>query len=87
MEKPTLIRHKIFFIIIYVLLLLSKEEPMTLQERIDASWEGELDSQAVRDVIAKLDAGELRVAEKIEGTWVVHAWIKKAVSPYLVFSF
>ena len=50
---------------------------MTLQERIDASWEGELDAQAVQDVIAKLDSGELRVAEKIDGEWVVHAWIKK----------
>ena len=55
---------------------------MTLQERIDASWEGELDAQAVRDVIAKLDSGELRVAEKIDGEWVVHAWIKKAVLLY-----
>lgn len=55
---------------------------MTLQERIDASWEGELDGEAVQDVIAKLDSGELRVAEKIDGEWVVHAWIKKAVLLY-----
>ena len=54
----------------------------TLQERIETSWEGVLDSEAVREVIAKLDAGEYRVAEKIDGEWVVHAWIKKAVLLY-----
>ena len=54
----------------------------TLQNRIETSWDGELDSEAVQDVIAKLDSGELRVAEKIDGEWVVHAWIKKAVLLY-----
>lgn len=34
---------------------------------------------AVDEVLAKLDKGELRVAEKIDGEWVVHQWIKKAV--------
>lgn len=34
---------------------------------------------AVDQVITGLDNGQLRVAEKIDGTWVVHQWIKKAV--------
>ena len=34
---------------------------------------------AVNDVIALLDAGTLRVAEKINGEWVTHQWLKKAV--------
>ena len=34
---------------------------------------------AVNDVLAQLDNGSLRVAEKIDGEWVVHQWIKKAV--------
>ena len=34
---------------------------------------------AVEDVIAALNVGRLRVAEKLEGTWTVHQWIKKAV--------
>jgi 2,3,4,5-tetrahydropyridine-2-carboxylate N-succinyltransferase len=34
---------------------------------------------AVESVIAALDCGSLRVAEKIDGTWVTHQWIKKAV--------
>ena len=34
---------------------------------------------AVEEVIAGLDAGTLRVAEKKDGQWVVNQWIKKAV--------
>ncbi|NMG35192.1 2,3,4,5-tetrahydropyridine-2,6-dicarboxylate N-succinyltransferase [Azoarcus sp. TTM-91] len=34
---------------------------------------------AVAEVIAGLDAGSLRVAEKKDGAWVVNQWIKKAV--------
>lgn len=34
---------------------------------------------AVNDVIAGLDDGSLRVAEKIDGEWIVNQWVKKAV--------
>src|SRR5476651_836459 len=34
---------------------------------------------AVNQVINKIDSGELRVAEKINGEWVTHQWLKKAV--------
>jgi 2,3,4,5-tetrahydropyridine-2-carboxylate N-succinyltransferase len=61
----------------------------TLQTTIDAAWETRGDlapagaPAAVRDavahVIAELDAGRLRVAEKVDGTWTTHQWIKKAV--------
>jgi 2,3,4,5-tetrahydropyridine-2-carboxylate N-succinyltransferase len=30
-------------------------------------------------VLGQLDAGSLRVAEKIDGDWVTHQWLKKAV--------
>jgi 2,3,4,5-tetrahydropyridine-2-carboxylate N-succinyltransferase len=60
-----------------------------LQQTIDAAWEtrSELSPRnappAVRDavahVIGELDAGRLRVAEKLNGTWSTHQWIKKAV--------
>lgn len=36
-------------------------------------------SAAILDTIAQLDAGQLRVAEKINNTWIVHEWIKQAV--------
>ena len=34
---------------------------------------------AILDTIERLDRGELRVAEKRDGEWVVNDWIKKAV--------
>jgi 2,3,4,5-tetrahydropyridine-2-carboxylate N-succinyltransferase len=34
---------------------------------------------AVEEVLDLLDKGELRVAEKREGAWVVHQWLKKAI--------
>ncbi|MCU0833331.1 MAG: 2,3,4,5-tetrahydropyridine-2,6-dicarboxylate N-succinyltransferase [Chromatiaceae bacterium] len=34
---------------------------------------------AVAETIERLDRGELRVAEKRDGTWVVNDWVKKAV--------
>ena len=34
---------------------------------------------AVNDTLAALDAGQLRVAQKIDGQWVTHQWVKKAV--------
>jgi 2,3,4,5-tetrahydropyridine-2-carboxylate N-succinyltransferase len=60
-----------------------------LQNVIESAWEqrsaispatadGSL-KQVVDDTIALLDRGEIRVAEKQNGEWVTHQWIKKAV--------
>jgi 2,3,4,5-tetrahydropyridine-2-carboxylate N-succinyltransferase len=57
---------------------------VTLERQIDALWE-ELDpagAEAVDEVVAQLDRGELRVAEKRNGDWVVHEWVKKAILLY-----
>jgi 2,3,4,5-tetrahydropyridine-2,6-dicarboxylate N-succinyltransferase len=35
--------------------------------------------EAVDAALASLDDGSARVAEKVEGQWVVHQWLKKAV--------
>ncbi|MFA7664612.1 MAG: 2,3,4,5-tetrahydropyridine-2,6-dicarboxylate N-succinyltransferase [Burkholderiaceae bacterium] len=61
----------------------------TLQTLIDQAWEdrAELSAasapagirDAVNHILAELDAGRLRVAEKIDGDWQVHQWLKKAV--------
>jgi 2,3,4,5-tetrahydropyridine-2,6-dicarboxylate N-succinyltransferase len=37
---------------------------------------------AVERTIALLDSGELRVAEKVGGEWVVHEWVKQAILLY-----
>lgn len=36
-------------------------------------------TNAIEEVIAGLDNGNFRVAEKIEDKWVVHQWLKKAI--------
>ena len=38
--------------------------------------------EALDTVIGQLNTGQLRVAEKINGTWQTHQWIKKAVLLY-----
>ena len=38
--------------------------------------------QTIRTVIEQLDKGAIRIAEKINGTWQVNEWIKKAVILY-----
>jgi 2,3,4,5-tetrahydropyridine-2,6-dicarboxylate N-succinyltransferase len=62
---------------------------MTEREVIDEAWENRASlgtatapralRSAVEEVIAGLDAGRLRVAEKSGSEWVTHQWIKKAV--------
>ncbi|KDD79514.1 2,3,4,5-tetrahydropyridine-2,6-dicarboxylate N-succinyltransferase [Glaesserella parasuis] len=62
---------------------------MSLQAIIEAAFERRaeitpktVDAQtraAVEEVIKGLDNGSLRVAEKIDGEWVVNQWVKKAV--------
>ena len=56
------------------------------QKIIDEAWEGRASlkptkalREAVKKVIAGLDAGKLRVAEKSGGQWITHQWLKKAV--------
>lgn len=38
--------------------------------------------EALRHVVMELNAGRIRVAEKLDGQWVTHQWIKKAVLLY-----
>jgi 2,3,4,5-tetrahydropyridine-2,6-dicarboxylate N-succinyltransferase len=60
----------------------------SLSQVIDAAWEdrsavgpdtkGDV-RRAVDKAISTLDSGEARIAEKIDGEWIVHQWLKKAV--------
>jgi 2,3,4,5-tetrahydropyridine-2-carboxylate N-succinyltransferase len=59
-----------------------------LQQAIDQAWEqrGEISPEttgvtrdAVELALDGLDSGTYRVAEKVDGDWVVHQWLKKAV--------
>jgi len=59
-----------------------------LSPAIHAAWEKRdqlgvsskgAERDAVEAALEALDSGSLRVAEKIDGTWIVHEWLKKAV--------
>ena len=60
-----------------------------LQSIIEQAWEGRAGlspgtapakvGEAVGKVFGELDEGRLRVAEKVNGSWQTHQWIKKAV--------
>ncbi len=39
-------------------------------------------SEAVHATITDLDQGRLRVAEKVDGEWVVYQWLQRAISLY-----
>ncbi|MDG1478051.1 MAG: 2,3,4,5-tetrahydropyridine-2,6-dicarboxylate N-succinyltransferase [Myxococcota bacterium] len=56
---------------------------MSLRERIEATWNGgAVDRAAVEEALAGLDDGTLRVAEKVDGEWMVNGWLKKAILLY-----
>src|SRR5450755_986924 len=42
--------------------------------------------RAVLLTVAALDRGDLRVAEKREGAWVTHAWVKQAILLYFAMA-
>jgi len=59
-----------------------------LQQTIEAAWENRAllenkeTQSAIRELIALLDSGKVRVAEKTETEWVVNEWVKKGVILY-----
>jgi 2,3,4,5-tetrahydropyridine-2-carboxylate N-succinyltransferase len=54
-----------------------------LRQRIEAFFAGgEPDPEAVHQTIAALDRGELRVAEKVDGEWIIHEWTRQAILLY-----
>jgi 2,3,4,5-tetrahydropyridine-2-carboxylate N-succinyltransferase len=64
----------------------------SLEALIDAAFERRADitpstvepalARALDAILVELNAGRLRVAEKIDGAWVTHQWLKKAVLLY-----
>lgn len=59
---------------------------MSNQDTIRAAHSGEIELEDARDAvewaIAGLDRGEIRVADKVGGEWVVNEWIKEAILLY-----
>ena len=63
-------------------------DPTELEKRVAAAWADRqklaepLYRAAVLQAIHGLDRGDLRVAEKLDGEWTVHAWLMQAVNLY-----
>ncbi len=59
-----------------------------MQEQINRLWETRANlkdhTKLFEDVFAKLDRGEIRVAEKVDGKWKTNEWIKKAILLYFL---
>lgn len=59
---------------------------MSARELIEAAYADPATRQAAKsavfETIAQLDKGELRVASKIDGEWVVNEWVKQAILLY-----
>lgn len=77
---------------IFALIESKQKEMNSIKDRIVATWENRemlqenTVQEAIRTVIEKLDKGEIRVAEKNGGEWVVNEWVKKAVLLYFPMS-
>ncbi len=63
-----------------------------LKQSIENAWvdrdllKAEITRKNIREVIALLDLGEIRVAEPVDGEWIVNDWIKKAILLYFPIS-
>jgi 2,3,4,5-tetrahydropyridine-2-carboxylate N-succinyltransferase len=72
----------------FYILCLQKNENMGLEKTIQEAWnkrellKEEVYSNAVRDVIEKVDKGFLRTATPSGHGWVVNEWVKQAILMY-----
>ena len=61
-----------------------------LQARITAAFNRQLEHEAAwaatKEALELLDKGQLRVAEPVDGEWVVHEWVKQAVLLWFRYS-
>ena len=57
---------------------------MELRERVDELWEsGRVEPEPIEEAVARLDAGDIRVAERGDDGWIVNDWVKKAILLYV----
>jgi 2,3,4,5-tetrahydropyridine-2-carboxylate N-succinyltransferase len=61
-----------------------------MKDTINLAWENrdylkDIETQKkIREVISLLDKGELRIANQINGEWILNEWIKKAIILYFI---
>lgn len=77
-----------YAIILQATCMFAKIFAMELKSLIQEAWsdrtllQANQHSDAVRAVIEEVDKGRLRVAEPIDGNWVVNEWVKQAILMY-----
>lgn len=77
-----------YAIILQATCMFAKIFAMELKSLIQETWsdrtllQANQHSDAVRAVIEEVDKGRLRVAEPIDGNWVVNEWVKQAILMY-----
>lgn len=59
-----------------------KNENMLYKELEEKMTNGSATADDIREIIELIDSGNIRVAEKVDGDWVVHTWVKNAVLKY-----
>lgn len=68
--------------------MFAKNEAMDLEKMIKEAWgnrellKDETYTDAVKNVIEKVDTGQLRTAMPLEGGWQVNEWVKQAILLY-----
>ncbi len=68
--------------------MFAKNDAMDLEKMIKEAWgnrellKDETYTDAVKNVIEKVDTGELRTAMPVEGGWQVNEWVKQAILLY-----
>ena len=53
-------------------------ESFEIKEKVGPKSDKKL-IKAINETISLVDSGKIRVANKINGTWIVNQWIKKAI--------
>jgi 2,3,4,5-tetrahydropyridine-2-carboxylate N-succinyltransferase len=59
-----------------------------MEKEIEKIWEGAVSFDlpesiaVIENVIQQIEVGQLRVAQKVEGRWIVNQWVKKAILLY-----
>jgi 2,3,4,5-tetrahydropyridine-2-carboxylate N-succinyltransferase len=87
-HKPAKLSINHLYVFCVYTLCLQKKQQMSLENTIKEAWEkrellkDKTYSDAVHNVIEKIDKGELRTAMPSAGGWVVNEWVKQAILMY-----
>ena len=59
--------------------MISEEDREHLEGVFDGAEQWGDEERLLREVFASLNAGSCRVAGRVDGEWITHGWVKKAI--------